>query len=647
MNINKSFWRGGGPPTLLARPREFSSLRTSSQIFVFLAAGGIVLLLYSYSFWQWFQEEKASSDSSFRVVSALKGSGNESPFMKEEFISPPGDLQVHAASMTELKDGTLAAVWYGGKYEGSKDTLIYFTYRERKEEGEWSVPRGIVGRDSASKELGRYIKKIGNPVIFTDLNDRLRLIYVTVSVGGWSGSSLNMTGSHDRGETWSPAHRLTLSPFLNISELVRCNPTALSEGGFVVPIYHECIGTFSELLWFRPDPDGETYRYFKTRLTWGKQFIQPSVVPMTRDKAAVFYRAHRGMKRIGVSIIDASGKTTSSLLYTGLPNPDAGINGLLLSGGSILVAYNHHEKTRENLSLAVFSPDLRHWIRAAVLEDSPGDEFSYPYMLASRDGRVHLLYTWKRERIKHVVFNRAWLKERVTEEFLPDEAGEPAKVAPAVSALPREVYRSGVTYIFSFFFPFLIVLWFLQAILRLLGLSAQGWKTTGILTVLSALAVVVPVEGFPLARWMICLNANFSVPLTAFVLHRVREKASGMALLDKKALTGIWIFGGIAGTVLYPAAMGLGRFDSYSLGWGFSVFFVCMFGLTMALLYRGNRFGIVLVFCIAAFHLHLLESSNLWDYFVDPFFTIAAVYNIGKRVFSRGIVSKHVVRESS
>ena len=52
------------------------------------------------------------------------------------------------------------------------------------------------------------------------------------------------------------------------------------------------------------------------------------------------------------------------------------------------------------------SADGRAWRQAAVLEDAPG-EYSYPAMIQARDGRVHVTYTWRRERIRHATIDPA------------------------------------------------------------------------------------------------------------------------------------------------------------------------------------------------------------------------------------------------
>ncbi len=384
----------------------------------------LATMLYGLSFWSASEKKETPGGASHfpgpfetdePLVDRAKGTADtiskEKKF-KEEFITPPSGMQVHVASMTEQADGTLAAVWYGGTHEGSKDTFIYFSTRPPGERRGWSEPRGIVGRESASAELNRYIKKIGNPLIFCRPGERLWLMFVTVSIGGWSGSSINVKTSADGGQTWTPARRLTLSPFLNVSQLVRNNPIPLRGGGFVVPIYHECIGTFSELLWLRPGPDGGPGEYYKTRLTWGKLLIQPAMAVLSPFRAAVYYRSHRGEPQVAFSFINRYGEAEQLPQYIQLPNPDAGINVLALPGKRLLLAYNHHEKTRENLSLAL-SDDGISWNRRVVLENTPGKSFSYPYMILDVNGHIHLVYTWNREGIKHLTFNETWLESKL------------------------------------------------------------------------------------------------------------------------------------------------------------------------------------------------------------------------------------------
>jgi len=67
------------------------------------------------------------------------------------------------------------------------------------------------------------------------------------------------------------------------------------------------------------------------------------------------------------------------------------------------LVYNHTTADRSPLNLAI-SPEGKSWKAALVIENSDG-EFSYPAVIQSADGLVHSVYTWKRERIKHVVID--------------------------------------------------------------------------------------------------------------------------------------------------------------------------------------------------------------------------------------------------
>ena len=100
------------------------------------------------------------------------------------------------------------------------------------------------------------------------------------------------------------------------------------------------------------------------------------------------------------------GQTWSKMGPIELPNPDAGTDAVMLNDGRALLVYNHSssgERDREFLNVAV-SHDGKKWQAALVLENQKG-EYSYPAVIQTSDGLVHVTYTWKRELIKHVVLD--------------------------------------------------------------------------------------------------------------------------------------------------------------------------------------------------------------------------------------------------
>src|SRR5205085_4332782 len=112
-------------------------------------------------------------------------------------------------------------------------------------------------------------------------------------------------------------------------------------------------------------------------------------------------------KKIGETWSDDGGKTWSKLLATGLPNPSSGIAATTLADGRHLLVYNHTPRGRTPLNVAV-SRDGKKWQAALVLEDQPG-EYSYPAVVQTSDGLVHVTYTWRRARVRHVVVDPAKL----------------------------------------------------------------------------------------------------------------------------------------------------------------------------------------------------------------------------------------------
>ena len=347
-------------------------------------------------------------DDRFVVLPAVAARADDAPAFCEQFIDPAlTQPSAHVSSLCQLPDGRMFALWYAGSREGARDVALYTATRDAGLTNAWSTPVVAGTHEAAGEETFRYVKKVGNAIPFAGTNGQIHLLYVTTGFGGWSCSALNLKTSTDGGITWSRSRRLGLSPFFNISELVKNPPTPLASGGFVVPIYHEVMGKFSELLWLRPH--GDKIEAIKTRVAGGRTAFQPTLVALNETNALMLCRSAGSVAKIHATRTSDAGKTWSALETIDLPNSNSGLDAIRLSDGRLLLAFNDTDSDRDNLRLAISADAGATWKRAGTLADEKSEEFSYPTVFQSSDGLVHVTYTWKRRGIKEATFNIAWL----------------------------------------------------------------------------------------------------------------------------------------------------------------------------------------------------------------------------------------------
>ena len=156
---------------------------------------------------------------------------------------------------------------------------------------------------------------------------------------------------------------------------------------------------------------------------------------------------------------------------------------------------------------------------------------------------------------------------------------------------------------------------------------AGGSAAKGALAAAAA-AVFIPVDGMPLGRWLHGIDGGLSIPLLAVLLDRAVEAWRARPLLDRPARAAAGWFGLACGLALYPAALGLGGIDPYVLGWTSPVVMVAAAAVAAGLVWRGNRFGYVLLVAGLLWQLDVLESENAWDYLVDPIYFLLSPFGI-------------------
>ncbi len=273
---------------------------------------------------------------------------------------------------------------------------------------QWSMARPVISPAIIAHDSGRFIKKVGNPVVYLAQDGKLHLFVVSVAVGGWSGSSLNHFISTDNGNTWQYDSKLLLSPFLNISTLDRTRGISLSDGGFYLPVYHELMRTYPELLRF--DKKGKFIE--QTRINAHNNLLQPALLPLSANVAMAYMRNNgRRDKVLYYQLTEDGGASWSPIAPTNLTNQDSSlVVGEVNQGRYIML---HNISTRDKLALAISSDGIN-WYDIYLLENTPNGEFSYP-AIQIHGGVVDIIYTWQRKYIKHIRFNQAWLAHQTVQ----------------------------------------------------------------------------------------------------------------------------------------------------------------------------------------------------------------------------------------
>ena len=327
-----------------------------------------------------------------------------------EFVIPRGwpTPSCHASTIVETGPGELVAAWFGGTDEGEKDVAIWVA---RHDAAGWSEPRIVI--EGTQADGSRH--PCWNPVLFVGSARASQgkpaaplFLYAKVgpSPSTWWGV---VRESIDGGRTWGEQRRLdddAVGPVKN-KPLVRRDGTVIAgasseDDGWRVHFETSTDGgrTFVRGPAVHAAPD--------TKGSGGKGLvsaIQPSLLELGGEKLLAVGRTKQG-KIFEIESTDA-GKTWGELRLGSLPNPNAGTDAVTLADGRHLLVYNHTDKGRSPLNVAI-SRDGRSWQTVVALETKPG-EFSYPAVIQSADGLVHITYTWNREAIARVVLDPAKL----------------------------------------------------------------------------------------------------------------------------------------------------------------------------------------------------------------------------------------------
>lgn len=343
------------------------------------------------------QEVNACSD--FRIV-------------REGLIPmPEGVPAAHASSLVAfpvahpLNDQkALAAFWFAGTRESGADVQIASSTFDRSTQV-WDAPQWVVNRHTVGKDLGIQIRRIGNPVAWSDVTGRLHLFVVATGLGGWAASRVVHLTEHAPMQ-FKVVRTLPLTalvPAFNTSTLVRTVPMPMADGGAVLPLYFEIGIKYGVAV--RLNAEGEMQSI--TRITQRREVLQPTMVAHSPTHWSGFMRDYSPTEMVAHSETFDAGRHWQDVGNLSLSNPGASIAALRLSSGGLMLAHNPAGRGREVLLLSTSANTPLSWTTRTLIDGVKADEYSYPTLIEVPQDRtlkatqpdVWLSYTHMRKAI--------------------------------------------------------------------------------------------------------------------------------------------------------------------------------------------------------------------------------------------------------
>ena len=368
--------------------------------------------------------------------------------LTDEFLYENASFpECHGATIVELKNGDLVASFFGGTKERNPDCCIWVC-RKPKDSKEWTAPQlaadgvfslkdsqaALAGIDSTctpvKNEKGKLIarrKACWNPVLFQIPGGDLILFYkIGLKVSDWTGW---LVRSRDGGKTWSKREPLPegfLGPIKNKPEYINgriiCPSSTEGSNGWRV---HFEISDDKGKTWKMVGPldaelsvptqnrkkgdmnvdDQEGGEAIKGEGAKPVYAIQPSILKHKDGRLQILCRTRNA--QVATAWSSDNGDTWSKVTLLDVPNNNSGTDAVTMKDGRHILIYNNFSTLpgtpkgpRTPLCVAV-SEDGINWQPVLTLEDSPISQYSYPSIIQGKDGKLHAIYTWRRQRIKY------------------------------------------------------------------------------------------------------------------------------------------------------------------------------------------------------------------------------------------------------
>ena len=311
----------------------------------------------------------AHAESTFKII-------------KQELIFPLGLIkESHASTIAEMSNGTILVSWFGGTKEGDDDVKIW---QSSMTESGWSKPRVVAYGSEDGKPLPTW-----NPVLFNIHNKTYLFYKVGKTPSTWEGKYITSTNN---GLSWSKTQALPNGIYGPIK-----NKPILSGKNVLFPSSEE-----NDKGWFvhiETTSNMKNFNKIEVSKPTGTSAIQPTLLKFRDNEIKMYTRSDQGVLMESQS--SDSGHSWTTLRKSTIPSTNSGVDGIVLRDGTGLIVHNPG-KDRSILSISRSNDNGKTWGNVLTLESQEGKEFSYPAIIQSSNGKIHITYTYNRESIKHI-----------------------------------------------------------------------------------------------------------------------------------------------------------------------------------------------------------------------------------------------------
>lgn len=384
------------------------------------------------------------------IVAGNAGATDSTPQYSEELLFPLQEQHVHSSSLAECPNGDFLACWFQGSGERRSPDVVIRGARLKQGKSTWG--ESFLMADTPGLPDC-------NPVLFIDPKQELWLFWIAVPAERWEDSLLRFRKAKDyQGKSapdWYWQDDMILNPSADFPAtlaiglekarqalpgvdtefgrtlrrdltrilddaqdlgkrqrgwMTRAQVVVLPSGRFLLPLYSD---GFLLGLMAISDDGGASWRPSEPIV--GAALNQPSIARKQDGTLVAYMREECDIHKLALrSESKDDGETWSVAEYTDIPNPNSSLAVATLRDGRWVMAYNDSQVDRHTLNLALSDDEGATWKWHRHLDDQEGGGFHYPCVLQSRDGLIHVTYTYQPgentgKSIKHVALDANWI----------------------------------------------------------------------------------------------------------------------------------------------------------------------------------------------------------------------------------------------